>query len=278
MIISIFLGSTELTSNNRFVQSIRNMGFPDIDYSTVKKGGFTGKKISPGKFSSYKIVIEWQIVGTSFSDLATQRENFILLLGKIISSGSQTLKINKANGVNIQVDVKAVDVFSDPDAADPLNARVLTEMEAEYPFLRSQTESSSDVFIFSGGGAAIPMVIPLDMSVGGINEATITQNGNYEAYPVFTFVGPLSNPTIANLTTGKTLNINTSLASAGDMLEVDIFLRTAKLLPSGANVRQFVTGDFWTLAVGSNLIHLGSGSFNSVGKCSIKFRDTYLGV
>lgn len=278
MITSIFLDTTELTAPNRFVQSIRNGGFPDIDQSAVKKGGFTGRTITPSKFISYKFVIEWVVVGTSFADLANQREEFIKLLGEIISAGGKTLKINRSNGVNLQVGIKGIDVFSDVSTADPLNTRVLTEMQAEYPFLRSQTEVSEDVFIFSGGGAALPMIIPLDMSVGGINEVNITQNGNFEAYPVFIFSGPLTNPTITNLTTGKTLNINTSLASAGDSLEVDVFLRTAKLLPSGTNVRQFVTGDFWVLAVGNNVIHLGSGSFNVVGKCIVKFRDTFLGI
>lgn len=278
MITSIFLDTTELTAPNRFVQSIRNGGFPDIDQSAVKKGGFTGRTITPSKFISYKFVIEWVVVGTSFADLANQREEFIKLLGEVISAGGKTLKINRSNGVNLQVGIKGIDVFSDVSTADPLNTRVLTEMQAEYPFLRSQTEVSEDVFIFSGGGAALPMIIPLDMSVGGINEVTIVQNGNFEAYPVFIFSGPLTNPTITNLTTGKTLNINTSLASAGDSLEVDVFLRTAKLLPSGTNVRQFVTGDFWVLAVGNNVIHLGSGSFNVVGKCAVKFRDTFLGI
>lgn len=278
MITSIFLDTTELTANNRFVQSIRNGGFPDIDQSAVKRGGFTGRTITPSKFISYKFVIEWVVVGSSFSDLANQRETFIKLLGEVISKGGKTLKINRANGINLQVDIKGIDVFSDVSTADPLNTRVLTEMQAEYPFLRSQIEQSPTAFIFSGGGMAIPMIIPLDMSVGGINEITIINNGNYEAYPIFTFSGPLQNPTLGNLTTGKTLNINTTLATGGDSLEVDIFQRSAKFLPSGANARQFVTGDFWTLAVGSNVIHLGSGSFNSVGKCAIKFRDTFLGI
>lgn len=278
MITSIFLDTTELTANNRFVQSIRNMGFPDVDQSAMKKGGFTGRTITPSKFVSYKCVIEWVVVGTSFSDLASQREQFLKLLAEVISKGGRTLKINRANGVNLQVDVKGIDIFSDVSTADPLNTRVLTEMQAEYPFLRSQTEKTDTAFIFSGGGMAIPMIIPLDMSVGGVNEITVVNAGNFEAYPVFTFAGPLANPTLSNITTGKTLNINTSLASAGDMLEVDIFLRTAKFLPSGANARQFVTGDFWTLAVGSNVIHLGSASFNVVGKCVIKFRDTFLGI
>lgn len=278
MIVSIFLDDTELTSPNRFVQSIRNGGFPDIDFSDTKKGGFEGRTVSPGKFISYKFTIEWNIVGSSFSDLATQREEFVKLLAGIVSEGGKTLKINKANGVNVQVEVKGIDVLSDVATSDPLNSRLLTEMEAEYPFLRSQIETEETANIFTGGGMPIPMPIPMDMSVGGSNELLVVNGGNYPAYPVFRFSGPLANPSLNNLTTGQILNVNTSLVDAGDILEVDIFLRSAIKIPGGTNVRQFITGDFWTLAVGNNVIHLGNPDFNSVGKCIITFRDTYAGI
>lgn len=278
MIVSIFLDDVELTSPNRFVQSIRNGALSDIDFSDTKRGGFEGRTISPGKFISYKFVIEWNVVGSSFSDLATQRENFVKLLAEIVSFGGKTLKINKANGINVQIEVKGIDVLSDVATSDPLNSRLLTEMQAEYPFLRSQVESEETANIFSGGGAAVPMIIPLDMSVGGVNELIINQGGNYPAYPVFRFSGPLSNPSLTNLTTNQTLNINTALPSASDILEVDVFLRSAIMIPAGTNMRQFVTGDFWTLAVGANLIHLGNPDLNSVGKCVITFRDTYAGI
>lgn len=278
MIDSVFLDTVQLTAPNRFVLSIRNGGFPDIDYSSVKKGGYTGRTISPGKFISYKFVIEWNIVGSSFSDLANQREAFISLLGNIVSAGGKRLKINKANGINVYIDIKGIDVLTDVSTSDPLNSRVLTEMEAEYPFLRSQTPSQTQVSIFSGGGMPIPMPIPMPMNAGGAGEAIILNNGNYEAYPIFTFTGPLSNPTLTNLTTGKTITLNFTLNTGSDIIEIDVFGRGAVFRPSGANARQYISGDFWTLAVGSNIVHLGNASFNPSGKCIVDYADTYLGI
>lgn len=278
MISNIYLGNTELTASNRFVTSVRNGGFPDIDNSTTEKGGYTGRTLSIGKFLSYKFVIEWVITATSFGDLATQREIFTQLLGQIVSAGSMQLKINKTNGVNLFIDIKGINVITDVSTQDPLSAVVLTEMEAEYPFLRSQALQSNDTSIFDGGGMPIPMPIPMPMSAGGMGEVILTNGGNYEAYPVFTFIGPLDNPTIANLTTGKELTINTVLATAADMIEVDTFRRAVVYRPSGVNAREFATGDFWTLAVGTNVIHLTNSSFNGVGKCRVAFYDTWLGV
>ena len=279
MITNIYLNGTELTSSKRFILSVRNGGFPEVDYSSTKKGGSSGRKLSPGKFSSYKFSLEWQVVGDSFSDLATQREVFLALLGKVISTGSQVLRIDRANGVDLQIEVKGIDVVTDVDTANPLNARVLTEMEAEYPFLLGVNEEVDNAFIFEGGGMEIPMSIPMDMSGGGGGgEITVSNDGNYEAYPRFLFAGPLITPTLTNVTTGKVLNVNTSLATFDDKLEVDIFLRTARFLPSGVNARRYISGDFWTLAIGSNTIKLGAASFNTTGRCSVFFRDTYLNI
>ena len=279
MITNIFLGSTELTSANRFIVSVKNGGFPEVDYSTTKKGGYSGRKISPGKFSSYKFVLEWQVVGSSFSDLTTQKEIFIALLGQIISSGSKILRIDRANGTDLQIEVKGIDVVTDVSTADPLNSHILTEMEAEYPFLVGVTELVETAFIFEGGGMEIPMAIPMDMSGGGGGgEITMANDGNYEAFPRFLFAGPLTTPTLTNVTTGKVLNVNTSLATFDDKLEVDVFLRTARFLPSGTNARRYISGDFWTMAIGNNTIKLGSASFNTTGRASIYFRSHWLNI
>jgi hypothetical protein len=278
MISNIYLGATELTNTNRYVQSIRNLAYPDLDFSTVKKASFEGKAITPSKFSGYRIQTEWVIVGYTFSDLATQRELFVKLLGDVIASGPQLLRLTKSNGTTVQVSVKTVDVLSDVSDPDPLNSPMMVEFQAEYPFLVDENIQNEDVFIFQGGGMPIPMPIPMPMNYGGTNEVILVNNGNYPAFPIFTFYGPLTNPTITNITTGKSLSLNLNLVDAGDIVEVDTFLRTARRLPTLLNQRQYVTGDFWTIMVGNNVIHLGSAVDNQVGKCVVTFSDTYLGI
>lgn len=278
MITDITLGTTQLLNSNRFCLGISNLSFPMISYSSVKKGSFPGQKIAAGKFSSFKFALEWIIVGSSFSDLAVQRETFAKLMGEIIKDETKTLKISKSNGVNIQIDVKAVTVSGDIKAEQGVGSSLLTEFEAEYPFLVSQSQVNQDVFIFAGGGMSIPMSIPMDMSVGAANEVMVTNNGNYEAYPIFTLYGPLTNPSLTNFTTNKTLNINYTLADSSSYIVIDCFLRTALLYPSKTNVRQYISGDFWTMAIGSNTIRLSNVSVNPTGKCVVNFRDHYLGI
>jgi hypothetical protein len=278
MIDAIYLEATALTNNKRFCTAIRNLNFPEVDWSSSKKGGFYGRQLSEGKLVSNRFATEFQIVGDDFADLADQREEFIKLIGEIISGGGKLLKIDKANGTDLQVTVKGVDVSGDVSFADPLNASMLIEWETEKPVLESQTLSEEEAFIFSGGGTPVPMPIPLDMSVGGINELTISNGGNYPAFPVFTFQGPLLNPSLYNVTSDKLIQITYNLPTASDKIEIDTYTRICKFIPSNLPARQYVSGDFWVVELGTNIIHLGSGSVNPNGKCTITYRDTYIGI
>jgi hypothetical protein len=276
MITQVWLDTTRLDNNKRFLQAINNLAFPFIAYSETRKASFVGKSVSASMFAGYKFSMQWTVGGSSFSDLADQREEFVGVLGSIAVNEGATLKIVKANGVTAQIEVVSIDVDADITARDPLQNQLRCVMDTEYPYLQSDTLNTVDVFVFSGGGMEIPMEIPMDMSAGGVNEVTITNDGNAEAYPLFRFIGALQNPTITNFTTGKTLNVNTTLASPSNIIEVDTFLRTATLLPAGTNARSLISGDFWTLVAGDNLIRLGSAV--DTGKCEVIYRDSYYGL
>ncbi len=157
---------------------------------------------------------------------------------------------------------------------------MLVELVSEYPYLQSQDQQSSDVFIYNGGGMSIPMALPMDMSTGGSNEANLSSSDTIEAFPIFRFYGPLTNPSLQNVTTAKTLSVNYSLTSPTDYIEIDTINRTVNLCISGSisNGRQYISGDFWTLQVGANIIHLGNTSFNATGKCVITWRDHFIGI
>jgi len=278
MIDTITLGTEQLNSSKRFLQSISNLTFPSLSSSVSKKGGFSGVKLKISKFQSYKFATEWMVIGDDPSDLASERENLVQIIGTILRDGSATLKINKANSTDIQINVKSARVAGDLSAENYHHSRILIEFEAEYPLLQDQTLKSTDVYIFDGGGMAIPMSIPMDMSAGAVNEETLTNDGNYNAYPIFTFYGPLDDFSLANLTTGETLSINYELATSNDYIIVDTFDRSAILYPSITSVRQYVSGVFFTLQAGENIIHLANSSYNGQGFCTVEFRDHYLGI
>ena len=278
MITELYLNTTRLDTNCRHCVALKNISFPEMSMATTKRGGFLGQVVSPPTFLSYRIMMEWVIVGSSFSNLVTERDTFIKLIGSIIKSGGAVLKVSRANSTNLQIEVKSGKVTGELKAGDGTASKLLVELEAEYPFFQSQTQKSNNAYIFQGGGMAIPMSIPMSMGNGGNNELVITNDGTYEAYPIFTFSGSLNFPTLYNLTTNKIINLNVNLATASDTVVIDTYNRTVLLNPGGTNGRHLVSGDFWTVEIGSNVIHLGNGSYNPTGKCSISFRDHYLNI
>jgi hypothetical protein len=278
MVESITLGSTLLTNANRYCTAINTLSFPTIGSSSAKKGGSSGSKIVQGKPEKLKFSLDWTIVGSSISDLVTQREDFIELLGEILSTGEQTLKISKSNLVDVQIDVHSVSVTGDIKAENKNSTKLLVTFESEYPFLVSQTLYTSTINVINQGGMGIPMGIPMNMGVGGTGAATVSTGGNFEAYPVITFYGPLTSPSITNLTTGKTLNLNITLAASTDYVVIDTFARTALLYPGATNARRYITGDFWTLAKGVNTINIGNPSYTTEGKAVLLYRDHYLNL
>lgn len=278
MITAVYLDDDRLDSSKIFLQAVRNMTFPSIGSSSLGRGSFHGVKVIPSRFQSFKFATEWFIVGDDPEDLATQRETLVGLVGQIIKLGSRTFKINKNNDVDVQIVVKNASVAGDLKSENYHTCTMLISLEAEYPLFQSQELQSEDILIFTGGGMEIPMGIPMDMSGGATNEATLENNGNYDAFPVFTFYGPLENPSLSNLTTGETLNLNLTLLTSNDYVVVDTYSRTVMLYPSGNNARQYATGDFFTLQPGENVIHLSNSSYNGTAFCRVEFRDHYLGI
>ena len=276
----VYLDATQLDVSGVYLEAVKNLAFPSSPSSNAKRGSFAGNVITVGGMRSYKIVTEWFIIGTTASDLASKRETLMGTIGTIISQGSAIFKMTKANGKVVQIEVVNAKVTGDISADSPFASKILIEFESEYPLLTSDTITDEDAYIFQGGGMAIPMAIPMDMGVGGANELTVTNNGNFEAYPTFTFNAPLSFATLKNVTTDKIINVNYTL-SGSDYIVVDTYNRTALLYSGstiGVNALQYITGDFWSIAKGANLIRLGSAVYDAGAKCTIAFRDSYLGV
>lgn len=277
MIDAVSLGGTSLTDGKYHLMSMQ-AGYPQISHTIVNRGNFHGAKIYPGKFQSMRINTEWNVVGTSFSDFATQRENFRKTISTILATGAKTLSIQKSNGTTLTASIKAAKLSADIKSEDGVGGTFLVEFDAEYPFLLGSVLHSQDVSIYSGGGMAIPMPIPLDLSNGASNLATITAAGEFTAYPTITFKGPLINPTLTNLTTGEQLSIAYTLDTVTDQIQIDTYNRTATLLPSGSNARAYISGDFLTLQPGDNSLVLGAGTYNASAKATVEFYDHYLGV
>lgn len=148
--------------------------------------------------------------------------------------------------------------------------------------LESQELHIEEVSIFSGGGMAIPMEIPLDMSVAGTLETIIANAGDTGALPTITITGTIEDPTISNQTTGESFSLDYELTTEDERIEVDVKNRSVLYYAddnaSGVNIRDKFSGDWMEIAAGENAIKLVVADSTDSGSAVIRWRDAYLGV
>jgi hypothetical protein len=279
MIIALTLGGNNLLTNGILLQGFQNASFPATVYTRSKRGGYQGTKVITPSFASYQFVATFIIIGNSFSDLATKRDAFFQILGLVHSVGVQTLVATRADGTSRQLDIKAIEVTGDFSTDDGCSSTIQVTLNGEYPFLMSSNPKSLDVLLTNGGGFAVPFGVPLDMSAGASMTANITNAGNYPAFATFNFIGLLTTPVITlNTPTTQSLTLAQTLADSSHSAMVDGYNRTAVLQPSGNNARQYISGVFWTVPIGTTAVQLTSSNGGDTGKCTITWRDTFLNI
>lgn len=110
------------------------------------------------------------------------------------------------------------DATAGPGAWD---VREAVRLIAEYPVWRDP-DSNSVTFTVVPVDSCIEICIPFCIGSGNINAtADITYGGTWESYPTITLTGPMSRPSIANLTTGETIALNYNIA-AGETVTITL--------------------------------------------------------
>lgn len=158
------------------------------------------------------------------------------------------------------------------------NAEYQIDFLAETFAIESYTAQNVTLQTYSGGGFVLPVVFPMVFGAGSGGERTVANNGDAEAYPVITVYGSITNPRIENLTTGKFISLNLSLAN-GEYIIIDMANKT--ILQGGVTNKIAYKSDdskFWALAGGENIIRLTSSTSGEPGYCVITYRHAYTGV
>ncbi len=136
-------------------------------------------------------------------------------------------------------------------------------MRAPHPFFTS-VASISDEEVF------------LQTTAGTPNPITLTNNGNFQAYPVIRITGPVTNPVIKNLTNNLQMTFTGAIAT-GTYVDVDVKNRTI-IDSTGANRFALlnVSSDWIVLEPGANTIDHYASIFTGVGKTKVTIEHTWV--
>ena len=130
----------------------------------------------------------------------------------------------------------------------------------------------------SGGGMTFNATFNLAFGTSGSGGLIqVTNAGTFAVRPILTVTGPVDTPILQNVTAGKKLRFNLSLAST-DTLIVDLDARTV-LLNGTASRRSSLSADsqWWEIAPGtSTLSYTNAGAFQAASTLTFPFSSAWI--
>ena len=151
------------------------------------------------------------------------------------------------------------------------------EMVATDPLVYANTESEASTTLPSAaGGLVFPIVFPRTYGASATGGSiTCVNDGSFDTDPTFRIDGPATNPRIENLTAGKTIAVNITLAS-GEFLLIDVKSRTVLLGGTTSRFSFLDTSSRWfSLAPGSNSITFRA-STSTAATLTARWRSAWL--
>lgn len=128
----------------------------------------------------------------------------------------------------------------------------------------------------SGGGLTFPAAAPFVFGtvVAGGN-VTLTNAGTFDSSPVVRIDGPVTNPSLQNVTTGKTLTLTLDVP-AGQYVDLDFDRRTVLLNGTASRYSALVsTSTWWDLIPGANEVQFRAVSFGA-GTATFTYRSAWV--
>lgn len=158
------------------------------------------------------------------------------------------------------------------------HARAVLHFVTEQPYWQDASDTVQSWTLLSSLATFFPF-FPLRLSGSEVfADATVTNDGNVEAWPVWTIGGPGSSPILRNLTTGDMLSLPVTLL-AGESVTIDT-RPGAKTVTKQDGTSLFGSlaspPALWPLAQGSNSIRIEMSGATSVSSVTLTWRRRWL--
>lgn len=259
---------------------IEGMDFPETRISMYNKPGENGAVVSAEFYGSRGITLHGFIKGAN----ATIHEADRIAFQNAVSQQKDTNGYPVTTRVTFTTlagNVYYVDgFFKRPimNYADINFTRYSIDIVAPNHAIFKLAPSTLTINRAIGGGAIVPFIVPVTLAPSSGGAGTLVNNGSTITFPIIKFIGPLTNPYLANDTVGKFMQLSYSLL-AGSTITIDMQNKTIMLNGSTSLLSTKVVGsDWWGLTNGSNNITFSTSSTADTGQVSFTYNDAYLGI
>ena len=236
------------------------------DHGLIRGGDFLGGRT---------VTIEMEVSGSSAAEME-ESLRALQLLNTSIGLTEQPLVFMLPGQVKRRINARVRNRAVSVDiryAVGPL-ASATVQFFSSDPRIYANAQSSANFSLpSSSGGLGWPLGWPVGWGSATSGAQICTNNGTFQTQPLVTFTGPLTAPSIQNVTSGETWRCTYDLQS-GDTLVVDFDQRTV-LLNGTASRYSYVSSSsvWWELAPGSSNVMIGANAGS--GSASMTWYDAW---
>lgn len=268
---------------------IEGLEGPPHRTNTFPLPGRHGSDVSSQLYDGRPIKLVGKVIGDTFADYEMYRKQLI---------GATAIELDD-NGVPVPKRVSFttmaglsyfIDVYFDKPLMSmdsPISCDYQITGVASYPFIfGSSLVTSSNISRPAASGYIVPMITPYVSSGGVGGSVTVSNDGTVTAWPTLDddgnggiqLVGPLTSPSLRNLTTGSVFELNYTIP-AGSTVSIDMLNQIVLLNNSSSLIAtKTMFSDWWGIEPGLNTISISTSSSSDTGYATVSFYPPYTGV
>lgn len=275
MYILSYNGFTLQNDTNHTIDQLDGIARVDVRRSEDFLTGGDGGNIWARKYAMRIISIGGVVYAPDWTTYYSKRAEMQNVFN--ITNTNNIFTITKSDGTQKTIQAKVVDV---PDfkevAGEVITAYYQITMKCENPFFSGVSLVSASTTPTLGGGTPVPMPVPTP--VGNLpNYASVTNGGDMSVNPTITIKGPVVGPVITNQTTGVSFQLNVSIL-AGETVTMYYDQTGFYCLNGSINYYQYFTGNYPSVAVGSNLYSFSGTGTDSSSLSTISFYEPFVSI
>ncbi len=264
---------------NYFISEL-DIGAPPIrqaeQLAAGRDGGFIFNQNYGMRSVSFRVNVFSGTAAQFFIDLRAVRAAFAR------TNVPVELKINYWDGSERRIDVFPA-MLPNPahTPGNTTNSSFDVSLTAAYPFFKGPTSSiiTETLELNESEGFDYPFNYPFDYEAGANNSTYVFNNdGDVPALIKVVFNGPVVTPTLNNLTTGKSVQIETTVTD-GNSVSLE-YTPSGRLIQdqNGVSYEQYFNGEtaFFFVPIGSNTFTFTAATYNTNSSATITLTKFYL--
>lgn len=270
-----FNGFTLQNDSNTTINKLEGISRVPMRISEDPLTGGDGGNIWERRYDMRPITIGGYIYAEDFTTYYAKR-NLMLQAFKIATT-TNTLIITRPDGVQKALTAKVIDlpIYNETEG-EFCSCQFEIVLKAEDPYYISPSTIAYYCGLTQTGGFPIPMTIAAPLSSLTGNTIQIINGGDVPGKVVFKIANAVVNPTVTNITTGKSFTIAQTLIDGETITVYKDTTGQYVTKNTGASLYSYFTGTIFDIVPGTNIIVFSATTYTATAVLEVDFTEKYL--